>query len=108
MSGREAAATRTCFTPIKPANLPFCSFARRRFDVATKNMIVILGKKEHKNVWRTLVGVPGMKGGGGEKKEKKGEQKKSKQTKKAPSSDGVVNSSQSFSKKTSEIMFDLD
>ncbi|GMH50264.1 hypothetical protein TrRE_jg5265 [Triparma retinervis] len=79
-----------------------------RFDVATKNMIVILGKKEHKNVWRTLVGVPGMKGGGGEKKEKKGEQKKSKQTKKAPSSDGVVNSSQSFSKKTSEIMFDLD
>jgi len=35
-----------------------------RFDVASKNMLVILGK-EKDNVWRTLVGVKGMKGGGG-------------------------------------------
>ena len=36
-----------------------------RFDVATNNMIVILGKKKQGMVWGTLVGVPDMKNGGG-------------------------------------------
>ena len=78
------------------------------FDVATKNMVVILKKKHANVVWGQLEREAGKPVADGKVAAEAAKKEKAKKEKKAEKNSSAVNVDQNFSNKSKELMFDLD